>query len=564
MNFNPFARLTKLFPKPPTVSADTVSRTATMSKEDVEMMKRLGVTINDIHDQVFEATTVNYERHALYQEIDKSLSHWMMGAASELYADFATVYSSIHGATMWITANSTKVEETLTKLLNSVAIEEKVFDWAWTTAVYGDLFVRINAAPGLGIISIDDNEHPISVSRIDKDGVLVGFFNTPHGSTNVSSEKLIPPWEFIHLRILSSKRKRPFYNDPSFSEYRTVHLLSPDQRRVTSKYGTSIFTNALPIYKRLRMAEDSLLLARLTKGIKKYIYKIKVDGDNVEAIAEIIDQYKVVLKRARALNDSATSPYYDEKYNPMGNLEDIILPVWGDVNDMMVEEIGGDPDIKWIVDVEDLRNQLASALRTPLSLLGGFVEEATGALGSTSIEKLDIRFARSARRLQRALIDGVTRLCQIHLAYLGMDPDPSQFQVNMSETSTAEEDQIRESLDTSVDVVAKVVDTFVQVFGDEFDKAKLLDYLNKKILKLGDLDINDLLSNVSESVDKKDELKQALTEVITRPKAKRLLPCVADLKAHLPFKESLKEWKEIYGKCMVSFTENKDNVRKTI
>jgi hypothetical protein len=40
------------------------------------------------------------------------------------------------------------------------------------------------------------------------------------------------------------------------------------------------------------MAEDSLMLARLSKGVTRYIYKVMVDGTNLEAVSEIIDEYK--------------------------------------------------------------------------------------------------------------------------------------------------------------------------------------------------------------------------------------------------------------------------------
>jgi hypothetical protein len=425
------------------------------------------------------------------------------------------------------------------------------------------------------------------------------------------------------------------------SEYRTVHLMGPETKQVTSKYGSSLLINSLPIYKRLRLAEDSILLARLTRGILKYVYKIKVDGMNVEAASAIIDEYMTILKRARALNTDPNSQNYDSKSNPMGclvgdtqirlcngnsvaikylvenkdefigqevwsknpdtlnletskivsaqqtrlnavivrvhiksasyvryidctpdhkcmlkdgtykeakdlevgedlmsyitnmdvsvievealkeredtyditvetnsnfsldtgiivhnSVEDLFIPVWGDTNDIQIEEIGGKTDIRWIVDVEELRNQLASALRCPLALLGGYVQEASGQLGAEAISQLDIRFARSARRLQRALIEGITRLCQIHLAYQNMDPDPRLFEVHMSETSTAEEKAISETLGNNVDVISgfmNMLDDITEGTGKKFDKVEIADYFNRKILKLGDLDLKSFL-----------------------------------------------------------------------
>jgi len=508
---NPLNLIAKIFKKPGSVpAADLISvmrdlqnnlaqmqtpdNKTKMSKEDLSKILLMGSPSTSMDDTVFNSMVINYERRSVYKELDLSLSHWMMSSALECYSDYATVYSPIHDSTVWCTGD-TKYVSKITNMLDQIGVEEKIFDWAWTIAAYGDLFVELVADPSLGIINIMDDDHPINVSRLDRNGVLNGFFRTPLGEVGQEvTAQLLPPWKFVHFRLLSTKRKRPLYGDPNFTEYRTMHLLSPDARRISTAYGTSVLMNALPIYKRLRMAEDSLLLTRLTRGIKRYIYKVKVDGSNIDSISAIIDGYKSLLKTARAINSSSSSPYFEERYDPMGSLEDLIVPVWDNVNDLEVEEIGGDADIRWIVDIEELRNQLASALRTPLSLLGGFVDEATGALGSSSIEKLDMRFARSARRLQRALIVGITRMAQIDLAYQGLDPDTKLFDIHMPETSTAEEEQLRESLDTAIDVVDKVLMTYESVFGKDLNKAKLLDYLNQKFLKLSDLNLTDYVT----------------------------------------------------------------------
>jgi hypothetical protein len=116
------------------------------------------------------------------------------------------------------------------------------------------------------------------------------------------------------------------------------------------------------------------------------------------------------------------------------------------------------------------------------------VQEASGSLGSEAISKLDIRFARSAKRLQRALINGTKRLCQIHLAYLGMDPDPRLFDIQMGETNTEEEETIKKNIDTSTDTISKFME-MLDGLGLNLDKKEILNYFNKKLLKLNDFDL---------------------------------------------------------------------------
>jgi len=180
-------------------------------------------------------------------------------------------------------------------------------------------------------------------------------------------------------------------------------------------------------------------------------------------------------------------------------VEDILIPVWGDIGDLDYAKIGESADIRWITDIEELRNQLACSLRVPLSVLGGFVQEASGALGSQAIEKLSIEFAHSARRLQRAIKVGVQRLCQIHLAFLNMDPDARLFSVNMNETSTAEEESLRESLDAGVDVVSKAI-AMAEEADPEINKIEVGNYFIQKLLRLEDFDLRDFHSKKAEKI----------------------------------------------------------------
>lgn len=789
--------LRNLFVRDRAVTPEAISSTRDMSDRDIRLLRMVGATYNELLAAVNETTAVNYERSSLYREIERAQSHWMMGAAVDLFADYSTPHNTVTGHSIWPMAKDTKYMRVLSKFIDELELEEKVYDWAATTGGFGDMFVEVNGHPGLGIVSIDDSSHPSAISRIDYDGVLLGFYKTPFdtggmaSSASESEALLLPPWQFVHFRLLGASKRRPSYTDPSGGiEHRTIYLMGADSKQVSTKYGTSLLFNGIPVYKRLRLAEDALLLARLTRGIMRYIYKIKVDsclrgdtlirfadgsfcsiqdmvkekekyvgkevltvdpktgeikpnkvfdvyetrknavllrvylsnnkhidctpdhlfllksgeyveaqtlnsGDelmsvdkdlikvdnlqplctredtydititntpnfsthagvflhnsNPEAGGQLVQEYMNILKHARAIDSTGPggNDSFESKANQMclrgdteirlctdedisirdlvenkekyvgkyvwsvnedfqieptkitaamktrpnaelvrvhldngeyvdctpdhrfmmrdgsyveardlrpldllqayggldknsytahlkkicyvleieqleekedtyditveknhnfslssgifvhnSSIEDLFVPVFGETGDVAIEKIGGEPDIKWVVDVEELRNQLACSLRVPLSLLGGYVQEASGQLGSEAIEQLDIRFARSSKRLQRALCAGVKRLCQIHLAYLGMDPDPRLFEIQMGENSTAEEQLLKDALETSTDVVEKFM-SMVDNLGVEVDKIAVMDYLNRKVLKLNDFDLRKFIKTPS-------------------------------------------------------------------
>jgi hypothetical protein len=426
-----------------------------------------------------------------------------------------TTFSPIQNCTVWATSDSETYQQELTNLLDRIGAEEKILDWAHAIGAYGDLFVKVNGSPGLGVVSVDDGSHPMNIGRVDYEGVLLGFYKCPQGQTSIGSDKgenpeqLIPPWDYVHFRLLGARKRRPRYSDPGYTEMRQIHLITgADTRQITTRYGTSLVTNALPAYKRLRLAEDSLLLARVTRGIIRYIWKLKVSAENAEAVSALVDQYATLITRARAIDTrpNATTPY-DDKQSPLTCIEDLFVPIWGDM-DLSQVKVGGEADIRWIVDIDSLRQQLAFSLACPLALGGAYVKEATGSLGSEAISKLDIRFARNARTLQRALIVGLTRLCQIHLAYMGMDPDPRLFEIHMTETSTAEEESLRKSLESGMRTFVNFVKSLRAVAGRKLDGEKTWDYFNEKILRLKDFKLRDFYKS-PEVVRKEMEAQKA-------------------------------------------------------
>lgn len=810
----------------------------------------------DVVEDVYDLTVEPYHNFALTAGVFVHNCHALMSAACVAFADCATIRSPLHGSTVWVTSDNKEYRYQLEKMLDVINIEEVIYDWAWTCAAFGDMFVEIFGEPGVGIVCVNDDNHPINVSRVDHNGRLVGFFQTPLGYATSDTRKLLAPWDQVHFRLLGAKKRRPLYQDQQYSEFRTISIMTPDARRLTSKYGTSILADALPVWKRLRLAEDSIMIARIMKSPQRFLFKVVIpdDNSNAEAVANLVDQYQAEIKRclvgdtkiallnntnptiremaenkekyigkyvysinpitkaiepdkivdvvktvvdatvmrvhldneeyvdctpdhrfmmrdgsfkeakdltrgyslmplymrinderrrkvfnpktgkfslvyklvsecidgktptdcvvhhenenkldddpsnlkivtkhdhmsihhlfkdkiitkhgtneawnkgltketdervakyaktvgevqrdlyalglkkvwnkgltkeedprmriisekvkesnpmgrpevranaskskmgnhnkprvlretricqcgcdgtfecksnseqtyihnhhrknkrnsldhnqkiafahskhehavvnhkvvrvevlpytidtydisteknhnfalscgifvhnSRALNLDSTAPNYLDRFNAMAGAEDLIFPVWGDANNLTVETLGGETDIRWIADVNKLEDQLITALKVPKQLLAGFSGEGGGGFeGGTALERMDIRFSRQARRVQRSIISGLTRMAQIHLAYQGMDPDLSLFQIHMAETSSAEEVELQDSLGKSVDATRAFYDMLVEMIGVDLDKKTLVKYMNEKFWKLSDLDIETL------------------------------------------------------------------------
>ena len=101
-------------------------------------------------------------------------------------------------------------------------------------------------------------------------------------------------------------------------------------------------------------------------------------------------------------------------------------------------------------------NKLFAALKIPKAYLN--YEQDLNA--RSTLIQLDIRYARSVSQLQTTLITGLTRLANIHLAYLGLDPDAVDFTITMTSVSAIDQEARLEQKQNSVGVARDMWDVF--------------------------------------------------------------------------------------------------------
>ena len=122
-----------------------------------------------------------------------------------------------------------------------------------------------------------------------------------------------------------------------------------------------------------------------------------------------------------------TGTYYASK-KPVPYGQNIYIPVRNGKGDVTHDIVGGDVEIKDIVDIEYFRNKLFAALRVPKAFLG--LEEAMpGGIGNQSLTRIDIRFARTVRRVKNILCAGITDVLDFYCDVTGNEEWKGTFRV---------------------------------------------------------------------------------------------------------------------------------------
>lgn len=450
-----------------------------------------------------ESLATSYYRRTFYRECELAASHPLVSGALDLYTDACCGISPLNNRVVWVTSEDKKLENTLNQFLDDIGTDEKIRDWAGQEEMFGDMFVEAIGREGVGIAYVDDNIHPADIERIDINGRLEGFVRTGlYTERSQFTADLEAPWKYIHFRIFGTTKKvlntaLGIFGEPGKMFSLERERMGERKFRITTKYGVSLLVPVIPIYKRLKLCEDSVLLARITRGMLWYLYKIKISGGNMDQAAELVQEYAEYLKRNldMGLNTSDATKEWKDKFLPMlGQAQDLFVPESDDIS-VSMDKMGGEPDIKAIVDVEMLTNQLLGSLRVSKAMLG-ITDELPGSIGEGAANRISINFAKSAQRVQGGMRNGIKRMCQIHLAYRKMNPDPTRFEVHFAEISSAEEEELKNALETGVDVADKLVKLFKDNVPD-LDTLDVLNYCNQKILKLNDLDFENMKKSIA-------------------------------------------------------------------
>ena len=435
----------------------------------------------DLLNSVFNSTNFNSignspntrnQRYEVFDEMDESTAY--ISSALDILSDDATQADS-DGVIIHIKSESSKILNLVYEFIEEFELEEKISKWARATAKYGDLFVKVEGEYGAGVTYINDSIYPGIIDRRDLNGKLVAFANNQN--TVYSNNDIYAPWEFVHFR-----HKGDIYKEES--NYARLGISKDTfDKNLTSAYGQSILRPAIKVYAQLRFVENMLLLSRLTNSIRRNIFLINTGEVSPEKAFETIANYARLLKKDINLN--IEDGIYNASKHTINYDEDIFIPVGDPQNDVRIESVGGEVNISEQYDLEYLLNKLFASLKIPKAYLN--YEQDLNA--RSTLIQLDIRYARSVSQLQHTLVSGIRRLINIHLAYLGLNPEELDLEITLTPVSSIDEEAKVEQLQNKItaardtwDLVTSMKDSLGEE--SEMDVQAIAEHIMSNYLEL--------------------------------------------------------------------------------
>ena len=363
-----------------------------------------------------------YERYRLAMKMSE------VDGALDIYAA-ETATQDDKGNIINVFCSSSKVQKIISELFDRIGLEDKGFDIIKGMCAYGDEFYEIiYSKNGKSIHSINMIPREY-LGRYEENGVLKGFFvrkskktrdqrdsyySFDYANVNKKDNVEIEPFRILHWRVSSSE---------------------------FAPYGKSILDSIITPLEELRLMEQSLLVARISRAPERRLYYVNVgqaQGEKGIAMArEIIKGLK-----KKSILDKGNGNRLESNIDFFGATEDMVIPFRKDEEKSSVESLPQLNDPGQLQDLEFIRDRIFPGLGIPRQ----YLFDDAFANANTNLSNKSIQFAKRIRRIQKFFIYNLYKLAYIELKLRNINKkDYEDLLITMNNPSNVD---VREKLET--------------------------------------------------------------------------------------------------------------------
>jgi len=361
------------------------------------------------------------------------------------------------GKILDIFSENSRVKTILEDLFyNKLDIDFALKLWIRDLLKYGDFFLHLHIDKDEGIYDV----MTLPSEEIHREEGYEGRTDNVRFKWETTGD-YFEDWQVAHFRLLEDTRKLP--------------------------YGRSILDPARKLWKQLQLAEDSMLVYRITRAPERRVFYIDVGNLEHADVTQFIGQFQAQLKKQPIVDQKTGN--INLKYNPMNVTEDYFIPMRAD-RSSRIETLPGASNLGDIQDIEYLQNKLFASLQVPKNYLN-YGESLPG--GST-LSQQDLRFSRTINTIQQSVLAELKRIANIHLYFNGFEDDIDNFTLTLTNPSTQQELLKLETMKARIEV-------FKEMFSAEATSPVSYSWAMENILGFSKSDIKLILKQ--KKVEKK-------------------------------------------------------------
>ena len=437
--------------------------------------------------------TVSQNRNSIYDMLDTMSEDPLISAALEIYAEDATEPND-KGQIVWVESNDGDVAKYVQFLLDSLNIDKYIYKWVYSLCKYGDLYIRLykksEIEDALGVAKQEDDErqdlkenvvikafnkndrfvhyvemvpNPAEMFELVKFGKTYSYIKAPNNVTKTAEQGVYNSYYKYSFKQQDVELYQPFMfthaclDDNVSRVPEQVELFGADGSdsgvTYTVRRGQSLLYNSFKIWRELSLLENSMLLNRLTKSSIVRLIQVQIGNMPKEQVGPHLTGIKQLIEQKTAIE---TGSMLTEYTNPGPMENNVYVPVRGDQGVISTQQIGGDVNVKDIVDIDYFKDKLTGNLRIPKQYLGD-TDDSTGFNGGTSLSLVSSRYAKAVKRIQNTVIQCITDAINIFLLDRNHRDYINKFTIKMLPPTTQEEIDRRNSMDSRISIINNIL-----------------------------------------------------------------------------------------------------------
>jgi len=333
---------------------------------------------------------------------------------------------------------------------------------------------------------VDMVANPAEIFDLTQKGKTIGFIKTEQQDASPieptyfykhivepTETNVYPPDKYVHISLSNNVNR--------FPEKLTLQYKKDDDefeietKEYVVKSGKSILHDIYKSYKELKLMEDSLLLNRVTRSSIIRLLQVEVGEMPNTQIKELLRRIKTLFEQKNFLDKDTGNFNSMASPGPVDNI--IYVPTKDGKGNITASNIGGDVDIKSVVDLDYFKNKFFGGLKIPKQFLGD-TDDPAGFSGGSSLTKLDSRYARTVKRIQNSYIAGITTLINIFAIARGFPDYVNSFTIKMVSPSTIEDQERDDILSKRLDMVNTFMGLMEDKINPKTQKEMLIYFIN--------------------------------------------------------------------------------------
>lgn len=417
----------------------------------------------------------------MYRDADLMDETPEIGAALDIIQEEACSFTS-EGKMLHVKSKSKRIKAILEDLFyNRLNVHVMLPMVARSMIKYGNEFMLLNVDQNNGILGW--KELPVyEMDRIEN-GYTSAAGVMPNQVNDIKPDETRFVW-------VGHNESNPYFN------WQVAHFRLL-KNSLFLPYGVSHLHKARRAWRMWSMMEDAMLIYRLDKSVERRVFKVYVGAIDDADVPGFIQDFANNFKRTPII-DPATGQI-DLRKNFLDVSSDYFIPVRDPSAPTPIETLAGAQNQTQMDDINYMQNKVFSALRVPKTFLN--FQEAQGKGQNLSL--LDIRFSRMVNSIQQFLLMELNKIAMIHLHFMSLDDEITNFTLSMNNPSAQIEALELEDL-------TKRLQTATAAVSDPGTGIPLMSMhmALKKIMKMSDSEIRDMLLEIRMEKAMAAELEQ--------------------------------------------------------